>query len=402
MLGLGGKAVQAGFTPRERLEASVTHYGNRVNVRLGTDQFFYEVEGIDLPPIVDHSFLLWHLAAYGLEMRYDVHLAGRVDPVVLANVRRMVRTWAMWQPGNLPRINVTVDEEVVPTAAGTSETATVFSGGLDATYMLLRRGRLKHPGTAVTMQGMDYELAPGDQFKELLAKTAPLLEHLNYRQVVIRSDATRKLSYNFHSYAMAIAGNVWLLSGLFGGAEMAADFSLEQDLITFPWAGNGVTSRYYEGSSFRMETRDLDVTRAEKAAIVATDPIALNSVAFCSNERVRPKNCGKCMKCLRTKAMFVVTIGEVPDIFIDRSFDPDAWSKIELNDSNEVAFFLDIYETARDKGSVPPELQAAYEARFPVQSMYRDRWPKDWVRRILGRPPKMKWRRPIDLRRQQR
>ncbi|RYD83241.1 MAG: hypothetical protein EOP84_08205, partial [Verrucomicrobiaceae bacterium] len=260
---------------RERLEASISQDGNRINVRIGTENLFYEVEGIDLPPLADQSFLLWHLAAYGLEMRHDVHLAGPVDPVALANVRRMVRTWAMWQPGNLPRISVTADEVTVPPPALTSDKATCFSGGLDATCMMLRRGRLETTGTAVTLHGMDYDLEPDDKFNQLLAKTAPLLDHLNYRRVVIRSNATRILSSNFHSWAMAIAGNAWLLSGVFSSAEMAADMSLEQDLMIFPWGLNGVTSRYFEGSTFRLETRDQDVTRTQKAAIVASDLVAL-------------------------------------------------------------------------------------------------------------------------------
>jgi hypothetical protein len=263
--------------------------------------------------------------------------------------------------------------------------------------MMLRRGRLEHPGTAVTVQGMDYDLEPADQFRELITRTTPLLELLNYRRVVIRSNATQKLAYNYHSCAMGIAGNAWLLSGVFAGAEMAADMSLEQDLMIFPWGLNGITSRYFEGTNFRLETRDQDVTRTQKAAMVANDPIALNSASFCGLRRMRPRNCGNCAKCLRTKAMFMVTLGDIPDVFVDRSFSSETWGRIDLNNSHEVAFFLDVYETARDKGAIPTGLQAAYDARFPRPSMYREKGLKALFRRIKGKPPKRRTLRPMGL-----
>ncbi len=345
------------------ISARIQQSGNRVELGYGNDRVVYDVEGEEMPPLNDHSFALWHLLPHAMATGQDIHIHGRVDPVVLSNAKRMARTWAMWQPGKMHRSSITADEIVVPTPSPENRTATFFSGGVDSTHMLIATGRLPKQGTAVTVHGMDYDLDAHAQFAELLSSTDGLLEQLNYRRIVIRSNASQ-IVRGSHAWAMAIAGHAWLLSAMFQSAEMAADFTLEQDMLTFPWASNAVTNRYFQGSAFELEARGECVSRTQKVEILASNEIALRSSTFCKKKNLRPKNCGTCQKCLRTKAMFLVTGGLIPDIFIEQEFNESHWSQIDLANRIERAFFLDMYETAQERGLKPVGLEKAYQRAF--------------------------------------
>src|SRR5262249_48114894 len=154
-----------------------------------------------------------------------------------------------------------------------------------------------------------------------------------------------------------------LFSGVAKSATMAADYSQEQDMMAFPWGGNHVTNRYFESSQFGLRTVSDDVSRTEKVGVLGKNKFALASVSFCKRRDLRPMNCGKCGKCLRTKAMFAATVGEQPDIFLDQSFSREDLYAIDLSDKKEIAFFSDLFLHARASGNLDkvPGLAERYQ-----------------------------------------
>jgi hypothetical protein len=163
---------------------------------------------------------------------------------------------------------------------------------------------------------------------------------------------------------MALAGHAFFVSGLFGSATFAADCTPEQDMLLHPWGLNHVTNRYLKGSRFVLHPECEDMTRTQKVELIAQHEDALRSVTFCKNRKVRPKNCGVCQKCLRTKAMFAATIGAQPGIFLDPAFGWEQLSSLDLSDRTERAFFLDVYQEARARGRLTPQLQTRFEDAF--------------------------------------
>jgi hypothetical protein len=123
-------------------------------------------------------------------------------------------------------------------------------------------------------------------------------------------------------------------------------------MLAFPWGLNHVTNRYLKGTNFQLEPRCENHTRANKAGSVALNPLALKAVSFCKRREVRPDNCGTCTKCVRTKVMFAATLGYQPDIFLDPTFDEDTVNSINLDDKNEQAFFVDLCQIARSRGTI--------------------------------------------------
>ena len=62
-----------------------------------------------------------------------------------------------------------------------------------------------------------------------------------------------------------------------------------------------------------------------------------------------PDNCGTCRKCIRTKAMFLVSTGSIPEIFVDNSFNEVLAQQMARKFSERVHLF-DIYHCARNRG----------------------------------------------------
>ncbi len=309
----------------------------------------YDLDGADLPALTDHAFAVWHFLPMAMTRGEDIFVEGPVDAEVLVNARRMVRTWELWCPDTFKHIEIGARETIRSTPQ--PDKLTFFSGGMDSTYMLLEKGHQSDTQTILTVQGMDYKLDRSTQFDALLDMTQPLLDKLNYRRIILRTNAPT-IARGFQAWGMSLAGHGFLLSGLFGRAEFAADFNMEQDMAISPWGLNHVTGAYFKGTGFAMRARNEDVSRTLKAARIGADPLALTTTSFCKIKDVRPRNCGTCSKCVRSKLAFAATLAKQPDIFLEGGLSRTQVDGIDLSNTIERTLFIDCYQEARARGTI--------------------------------------------------
>jgi hypothetical protein len=333
---------------------------NHVEMRGSGIDATYDVAGLDLPPLTDFSFAVWHLLTKAMQTGEPIHIDGPVDPVVIANAERISRIWEMWQPSSLRQVRVTASEEAVPAEPAKGEVV-FYSGGVDSTHLLVSL-QDSPDKVALTVQGFDYDIANTEGFSALLALTAPLLVQQKRERITLHTNVNA-ISRGRISWGLSLAGCAFLLSGLFSKALAAADFTPAQDFVSFPWGSNHITNRYLAGTSFRLETMFAEASRCDKVRALAANPLALQSLSFCTKRNMRPRNCGRCAKCLRTKAMFAVATGTVPDIFLDPAFDSAAIDSFDLRANSDRAFFIDLYQEARATGALEryPALQRKFE-----------------------------------------
>ena len=120
-------------------------------------------------------------------------------------------------------------------------------------------------------------------------------------------------------------------------------------MVTFPWGTNHVINAYFTGSDFAVRSIGDDVSRTEKVAAIVDSQIDLSFLSFCRQNESIPENCGLCKKCIRTKAMFVVTSGSLPDIFVDKSFDAELMQTLHVK-GHERTHIFDLYAYAKERG----------------------------------------------------
>lgn len=340
--------------------------GNRVTVEGGPTRIDYEVQGLELPVLDNLAFCVWHFLSPALLTGSPIEVDGPVDSGTLAAAERFSRTWELWDPRRFREVRISArSRPSAPAPARRKDPLVLFSGGVDSTHMLLQLGRQATRGVALTAHGYDYNAGEAEHFDRLRAKVKPLLDKLNYDQVVVRTNA-KVIAHGVQSYALRLAGAAALFSGLFERALFAADFSTEQDMLAVPWGLNHVTNRYFRTDDFVMEPRCEDVTRAEKVALLARDDTALAALSFCPDRAVAPRNCGRCKKCIRTKVMFMAETGALPPIFEDMSFHLGYVRTLFAAGRKEEAFFIDLYQRARAAGTLArvPGLAEQFAKRY--------------------------------------
>jgi hypothetical protein len=369
----------------------VRQSGNRVELLGGRETVWYEVSGERLPELTDHSFAIWHLLPTAIREGFDIEIDGPVCDLVVEHARAMAQAWELWQPTLFREVRIAGSRSASAPAAGRPPALTMFSGGVDSTHMLVSRGKRTVGATAVTIHGMDYAADDAAGFDSLLRQTAPLLERLGYHRIVIRSNAAIT-TRGFHAHGMALAGHAFLLASLSETAHLAADNNWELDLLQFPWGLNHVTNRLFHGRSFRLETHEEHLSRSQKIGHLAGDPAALAAITFCKRRDIRPRNCGRCRKCVRTKAMFLGMTGDIPPIFDSPELTAELVADTYRSSEVEKANLHDLHIRSRHLGSrhVVPGLAGLVEAERTTRSALAQsvsvirHTPDEWGRRFVS------------------
>ena len=328
------------------IRGRVEQRGNTVTLDGAAVPIEYIVDGIDLPPINEMSFAVWHLLPTAMRKGQDLHIEGCVDAATLANAERLARAWAMWVPGRYHRVKVSADTTARSSRPDRPRDSLIFfSGGIDSSYHMLERGPRSEAGYVLTMLNEAY--ASRAALDQLAEKTAPLLAHLNYRRIAVRTNARDFCKPAALMHGFTLAGCAFLLSDLFPDVELAADYSWEQDVLVFPWGTNHVTNRYFASSDFAVHSVTADVTRTEKMPLIAASDVAQKAVSFCVNKAARPHNCGRCTKCVRTKGMFLASTGALPPSFRDVTWRASDLLNTDMSNRKDRTFMFDLYDYAK-------------------------------------------------------
>ena len=180
------------------------------------------------------------------------------------------------------------------------------------------------------------------------------------------------------NHGFILAGVAFLFREHFSKVCLAADYNLVQQMVTFPWGTNFITNKFFKGDGFELETKNSEMGRAEKIASLIHHPTALSSLVFCGDGKHRPNNCGRCSKCVRTKAMFLLESEEVPDVFLDRDFDRRHALSLNLEKRNEAAVINELLIEAKKRGlneRISP-LPSVFHAAIRKKSTKSKKWDR--------------------------
>jgi hypothetical protein len=326
----------------ETIAFEVTQDANRITINGDDIELYFAVDGITLPAAVDPSFAVWALLPRAMEEGFNLQFDHPIDPKVAANAELLSQIWEMWTPDQYRSISIRGRGDWSRSVQARLPEVRLFSGGIDATFAILKDQNLQDHRFAATVCGVD-KITEAN-LADLVAKTEPILKSLNYSRIIIRTNAKRKPNYLTHGFTLA--GCLFLLSDLFEQGTLAADSTPAEELATHPWGSNRVTNEYFAGADFAVRTVGGEIGRTEKIATIVRAGIDPHLLSFCRERKVIPANCGMCAKCLRTKAMFLIATGSVPDIFIDNSLDESLMRRL-LTERNERVALFDLYFYAK-------------------------------------------------------
>lgn len=194
----------------------------------------------------------------------DIHVDGPMTRSALLNLTAFQEAWRRWKPDvyravRIEPLSVTDDP---PRAEARSIAA--FSGGADAIFTALR-----HAGdpfaldSVLLVHGFDVPTGRADQFSKLLERVQPLLQHLELRPRVVRTNLAElrlqkwhdsflaQLSCCLHNYSHEFR------FGLTGGGE-------PYDALVLPWGQNPCTDYLLSGEGFAIVHDGAAFSRTEK------------------------------------------------------------------------------------------------------------------------------------------
>jgi hypothetical protein len=328
---------------------------------------------------VRSDFAVWLFLPVAMRTGRPLHVEGEGSQETIRNAMRISESWESWMPHHFNTVEVSFDapSHGYPGETGGRRSLCLYSGGVDSTHALLSRHRKGEQQTLLTVHGMDYRLEDEQKFCALKSKIAPFSRLVGDGHIFVRTNAYatyKKYKVNLPgaphvSHIFALAGCTFLFSERYEDIFIASDCRLDQQFRTPPWGSNSVTNAYFDDGRTKLGTLDDHLTRTEKMPLLLTSKEALSSVSFCNNYRMRPDNCGRCEKCMRTKLMFFVACGTVPEIFADISI-PSNWHRgFDLDVEYQRVILLDILTCAKRtlRFSQVPNAQALYSAvKSPV------------------------------------
>ncbi len=301
-----------------------------------------------------------------------VQLDSPLDAAWLVNTRTVPALLNDWwgYPDEYPLREVTAAEASTPESA---RCAQFFSGGVDSMYAFLQAG--DEIDTLIFVHGFDIEIDDHHRAAEFEQSLRALAAQSGKQAIIVRTNARhhplfRTVSWEkTHGAALAAVGHV--LSSTVGSVRIASSWTYSN---SHPWGSHWELDPRWSGSRLQVEHADATLSKQEKIAIIANEPLAQQYLRVCWENLSEAGNCCHCVKCLRT--MLSLRAHGVLDKFV--TFDQN----VDLAKRLDAVSFIsaNLHERARAQLSELqdyPELQAALQRLIERQPR---RWwsPRRW------------------------
>lgn len=255
---------------------------------------------------------------------------------------------SQWWPA-LKRVDVCARSVRSMAASSCLASAAFFSGGVDSFYTTLKHSRGARPPSAsrlthlIHMDGVEGPL-------ESSSDSAPVREEIRevageyglgtiFGRTNIRSIFPLSWSSYYHGAGLASIG--LSLSAGFSSILIPSTHSFRHLL---PWGSHPLLDPLWSTEATEIIHDGCEVTRVEKTAMIARDPVVLQHLRVCIRNAAGPGNCGRCKKCART----MVTLAAMNLLPMARTFPdqlPEHFERLlPVDNDNDRAFVDEILD----------------------------------------------------------
>jgi hypothetical protein len=307
---------------------------------------------------------------YAMGSRQDIRVDGPMSRSALLNLATFQEAWCRWKPGVYRPVRIEPLSIVDDPPRARAESIAAFSGGADAIFTALRHANDEYALQSVMLvHGFDVPTDRADQFSRLLERVRPLLQRLNLRPRVVRTNiAELRLQNWFDSFLAMISCCLHSYShefrfGLAGGGE-------PYDALVLPWGQNPCTDYLLSGDGFSIVHDGAGFSRTEKIATIAKDPMATQALKVCWEATDLSTNCGTCEKCVRTRLNFKAVGIDSPACFAGE-LTRDQVRRIPFGNNSQRAAWREILDYAASHGLRGEWLEAMKEClRYDEKGLF--------------------------------
>lgn len=314
-----------------------------------------ETYWVDLPRHCANSITTmanpWAVALLPLAATLGEPLSLRqpVDPILLVNLRHLLRVWHAWYP-TLSVVPIVAEMDVSPGSSEKGKTVAFFSGGLDSFFTLLRdrEGDGEPPiDDLLSIWGFDVPLTNPDAFQRMRGVLQSISDASGKELVTaatnLRQTRWATAAWGPLAHGCGLASVALLLERRWSRVLIAS--SLDYGHLR-PWGSHALTDPLLSTARTVVANDGAGWNRVEKTRLVAQSPLAMRSLRVCWRSR-SDTNCGACEKCYRTMTTFWL-LGELDrcSTFAAGSFDPGRIDRIFCRSGTTAVLMQEIRELA--------------------------------------------------------
>jgi hypothetical protein len=310
---------------------------------------YFDFVGDTLPELFVLDGFVNAVIFHAMGTNQDIHVDGRMTRSALLNLATFQEAWCRWKPDVYKTIKIEPLSISDDPPRAKAQSIAAFSGGADAIFTVLRHaGDQFALNSVLLVHGFDVPSDRADQFDQLLERERPLLDQLNLRPRVVRTNLAElrlqdwldsflaQLSCCLHNYSHEFR------FGLTGGGE-------PYDALVLPWGQNPCTDHLLSGDDFAIVHDGAAFSRTEKIALIARDPVATRAIKVCWEAADLATNCGICEKCVRTRLNFKAVGIDNPSCF-SGDITPDQIRGIHFSNESQRAGWRAILADAERRG----------------------------------------------------
>ncbi len=273
-------------------------------------KIWFDISGDVLPPpLAVHDFAVLAALVVALREGRPLHIEGAVTETLLRNLEEFQEAWTMWWSKFRP-VRITADEILQTTESPTRNGVFAMSGGVDATFALLRHHgghaglRTAHPVCSVMIHGFDIPLHKQQAFDRARESVLGMTKSFGIPLTTVRTNFREAVAKNWAmEYFVGVAACLHQFQGLANVAVVGASEDYKQ--LVWPCASNPVTNHLLSGGGFQLHTEGSGFTRTERVRLICDYPEIASKVRVCWEGPVTGANCGRCEKCIRTQLNFL-------------------------------------------------------------------------------------------------
>lgn len=352
---------------------------SRVEALVDGTPVWFESRDVDLEPAGEAFVAAFLIPALAAGRRLAA--TGAVGAAFAARLPSVVTLAHRWwhYPRLLPEVAVTADART----RAPGRTALAFSGGIDSFHALLRRAQ--PADLLVFVHGFDMALADEARARNARASAEAVAAALGARAVMVRTNLREHPLFRRSNWEETHGGALGAVAhALSGAASRFVIGSSYPRTLARPWGSHWDLDPLWSGAGMTVEHFGEDAARAEKVAAVGHEPLVLEHLRVCWENRADAPNCSRCSKCVRTRLMLAAAGA------LDRCRTLDGAATlardVDALPSTGHARSIHHYRNALSAG-LPPDAAAAVR-----RLLARSRWhvPGErladhrWARRLAG------------------
>jgi len=287
----------------------------------GISELWYEIpkesdiswKNEDVEPYLIATILL------AMQEERRVVAKGTVSAELLSNLTEFCDVWNSCLPQLFKKVDIVcesieTDENIKPI----NKAIAGFSGGLDSTFLVWRHitkqaGYRTQPLSCCAMiDGFDIPLSNDKFFSICFAKAKETLDTVGLPLVSIRTNIREVVPGQLDYFGGAFwVSSLQFLKSKFDVALIASSMSYGE--LVIPHAISPLTDHLLSSSRLRVLHDGAGYGRPEKAKCIAEWTEGVLNLRVCLfTEDISLLNCGRCEKCVRTMACFVVNKLPIP------------------------------------------------------------------------------------------